>query len=61
MTRAMFVSGNKIKVTKAPKEAPYLLRKIGKLVYPAQQKGGLCCVLIGDKFTHLKESDLERG
>jgi len=60
MTRARFGSRSKIRITKAPKEAPHLLGKVGEVVYPAQEKGGICCVLIGDKFTHLKESDLGR-
>lgn len=60
MERARFASGSKIRVTKAPKEAPYLLGKVGKVVHPARVKGNLCCVLIGDKFTHIKESHLER-
>lgn len=61
MTKARFTSGSKVKVIKAPKEAPHLLGKVGKIAYPARVKGGLCCVLIGNKFTHIKESDLERG
>jgi len=61
MTRARFASESKVRIIKAPKEAPHLLGKVGKVVYPAKQKGGICCVLIGNNFTHLKESDLERG
>lgn len=60
MTRARFASGTKIRVTKAPKEAPYLLGKLGEIIYPARVKNGLCCILIDGKFTHLKESHLER-
>ena len=60
MTRASFASGSKVRITKAPKEAPDLLGKVGEVVYPARVKDGVCCVLIGNKFTHLKESDLER-
>lgn len=59
MTRARLASGTKVRVTKAPKEAPYLLGKVGKVVHPARRKDGFCCVLIGDKFTHIKESNLE--
>lgn len=60
MTKARFASGSKVRIAEAPKEAPYLLGKVGKVVYPARVKNGVCCVLVGDNFTHFKESHLER-
>jgi len=63
MARAKFSSGAKVRVVVAPKEAPQLAGKVGEVVYPAQIRygsDGLCCVRIGENFTHFRESALEQ-
>ena len=46
----------RVRVIKAPEEAPYLLGKEGIITHKG---GGWICVKIGDNFTHFRKGDIE--
>jgi predicted RNA-binding protein YlqC (UPF0109 family) len=51
-----FEVGQRVKVTKAPKEAPHLLGKTGKVVYAWKT---VARVSVGDAFTDFSVGEVE--